>query len=122
MSELLHSYVDKTVDFGEQLGVDAIIVRGLEKVHNQIRFSQNNIDINKQWHTNVLEVFLVVDKNFVATGEFSPSNETFIKNQLKSLIEFARKMSPSPFYQGVEEKTITIKQKSAKNNTTFFTK
>lgn len=106
MSESLHSYVEKAVEFGEKLGLDVVIVRGLEKIHNQIRFSQNNIDINKQWHTNVLEVFLVVDKNFVATGEFSPSNEAYIKNQIKSLAEFARKMSPSPFFQGVEENTV----------------
>jgi len=103
MGNLLQSYVEKAVEFGEQLGLDVIIIRGLEKIHNQIRFSQNKIDINKQWHTNVLEVFLVVDKNFIATGEFSPSNEAYIKDQIISLTEFARKMSPSPFYQGVEE-------------------
>ncbi|MHA2253984.1 MAG: TldD/PmbA family protein [Candidatus Kariarchaeaceae archaeon] len=102
MNEQLESYVDKAVEVGNNLGADYIIVRGINRITNQIRFSQNKIDINKEWQIHLLELFTVVNNNQVAVGEFSPTSEENVKERVEAQIKFAHKMTPSPSFQGIE--------------------
>ncbi|MHA1975237.1 MAG: TldD/PmbA family protein [Candidatus Hodarchaeales archaeon] len=103
MTEEISYFVDKALEKGQNSDVDLIIVNGVEKIHNQIRFSQNKIDINKQWATRTLEVLVVVNENQMAITEFTPSSTSYVDNQLEDLIKFATKINPSPFYRGVEK-------------------
>ncbi|MHA1215129.1 MAG: TldD/PmbA family protein [Candidatus Hodarchaeales archaeon] len=103
MTEDISYYVDRTIDKGQNSEVDLIIVNGVEKIHNQIRFSQNKIDINKQWSTRVLEVLVVINQSQMAITGFTPSSDDYVDKQLEDLINFANKISPSPFYRGVEK-------------------
>lgn len=105
MSEQIEEYVDLAVETGQKLSIDLIIARGISNVENQIRFSQNKIDINKQWYSNIVELVVVVDENRLATSEFSPINSSGVKKQVEATVKFAKKMAVSPFYQGVEQKT-----------------
>ncbi len=102
MSDIIKSNVELAIETGEKLGVDLIIVRGVEKTVNQIRFSQNKIDINKEWQNDSLEVLVVVNGNQLATGEFSPTNEENIKERIANQVNFTRKLAPSPFFLGSE--------------------
>ncbi len=100
----MEAYVDLSVEIGQKLDIDLIIARGISNIENQIRFSQNKIDINKQWHSNVIELVLVVDDNRVSTTEFSPTSNENVKENVEESIKFTKKMAASPFFQGTEEK------------------
>ncbi|MFX0013331.1 MAG: TldD/PmbA family protein [Promethearchaeota archaeon] len=106
MSEQIKSYVDFSVEIGQKCNVDLIIARGVSNIENQIRFSQNKIDINKQWYSNIIELAVVVDENRVSTSEFSPTSNENVKDQVEATVKFTKKMAASPFFQGVE-KTIS---------------
>lgn len=100
----MEAYVDLSVEIGQKLDVDLIIARGISNIENQIRFSQNKIDINKQWHSKMIELIVVVDDNRLSTNEFSPSSNENVKEQVEASVKFTKKMGASPFFQGTEEK------------------
>jgi PmbA protein len=104
MNEQIQAYVDLAVDYGQKLNVDLIIARGFACIDNQIRFSQNKIDISKEWHSNLLELLIVMEKNHVVIGEVSPTSDDQLRDRIKAMLDFAKKVTPSPFYQGAEEK------------------
>ncbi|MHA2363819.1 MAG: TldD/PmbA family protein [Candidatus Hodarchaeales archaeon] len=107
--EEIKQFVENTASYAQNKGVDLIIVRGVNDVQNQIRFSQNKIDINKQWLSNKLEVVLAVNGNQVVTNEFSPINQESINTEIENTIKFANKIDPSPRFLGVEEGEKTTK-------------
>ncbi len=90
MSEQIEAYVDLAVETGQKLSTDLIIARGISNVENQIRFSQNKIDINKQWYSNIVELVVVVDENRIATSEFSPTTSSGVKKQIEAMVKFAK--------------------------------
>ena len=99
----IEDYVDSTIEIGQKLDVDLIIARGISNIENQIRFSQNKIDINKQWHSKMVELVVVVDENRLSVTEFSPTSNKSVKEHVEATVKFARKMAANPFYQGVED-------------------
>jgi predicted Zn-dependent protease len=109
MTEKINAYVELAVDYGQKLNVDLILACGTESIDNQIRFSQNKIDINKQWHTNLLELFIVVEDNKVAISGISPTSNDQVRERITALVKFAKKGFPSPFFQGIEEKISTYR-------------
>ncbi|MHA1944896.1 MAG: TldD/PmbA family protein [Candidatus Hodarchaeales archaeon] len=102
MSETLQSYVDYAIELGTKQDVDLILGIGTNAARNQIRFSVNKVDISKQWQSDTLELVVVVGGNQLAIGEFSPRDKDHVKERVNKQIEFAKTMTPSPFYQGVE--------------------
>lgn len=103
MSEQIEGYVDLSVEIGQKLSVDLIIARGISNIENQIRFSQNKIDINKQWHSKMIELVIVVDENRLSISEFSPTSNKNVKERVEATVKFTQKMAATPFFQGVEE-------------------
>ncbi|MFW9903338.1 MAG: TldD/PmbA family protein [Candidatus Thorarchaeota archaeon] len=103
MSEQIEEYVDLSVEIGQKLNVDLIIARGISNIENQIRFSQNKIDINKQWHSKKVELVVVADENRLSISEFSPTSDEDVKERVEAIVKFTHKMAPTPFFQGVEE-------------------
>jgi PmbA protein len=103
MSEQIEEYVDLSVEIGQKLNVDLIIARGISNIENQIRFSQNKIDINKQWHSKKVELVVVVDENRLSINEFSPTSNENVKERIEATVKFTHKMDATPFFQGVEE-------------------
>ena len=104
MTEQMEAYLDLSVDFGQKLNVDLIIARGISNIENQIRFSQNKIDINKQWHSKMIELVVVVDENRLSISEFSPTSDENVKERVEAAVKFTKRMGVSPFFQGTEEK------------------
>jgi len=109
-SEQIKSYVDAAVDFGLKLEADYVIARGIDRTTNQIRFSQNKIDINKEWQIHLLELFTVVEGNKVAVGEFSPTSEENVRERVEAQVKFAKKMAPSPLFQSIEKQISNYSQ------------
>lgn len=110
MFEQIKSYVDAAVDFGLKLEADYVIARGIDRTTNQIRFSQNKIDINKEWQIHLIELFTVVDGSKIAVGEFSPTSEENVRKRVESQVKFAKKMAPSPLFQSIEKQTSNYSQ------------
>ncbi|UCG00707.1 MAG: TldD/PmbA family protein [Candidatus Heimdallarchaeota archaeon] len=104
MSEQMEGYVELSIETGQKLNVDLIIARGISNIENQIRFSQNKIDINKQWDSKKIELVIVVDENRLSISEFSPTSDKNVKERVEATVKFTKKMGVSPFFQGVEEK------------------
>ncbi len=102
MNDDIKSLLDYAISVGQQNNVDFILGLGSQSVNNQIRFSQNKIDINKQWQSDRIELMVVVEGNQVAIGSFSPRDEEYIKDRVEAQIKFAHNMTPSPFFQGLE--------------------
>ncbi|MHA1994617.1 MAG: metallopeptidase TldD-related protein [Candidatus Hodarchaeales archaeon] len=110
MDDTLKSFVDSAVSTGQKQNVDLILGLGSQSVNNQIRFSQNKIDINKQWQSDLIDLIVVVEGNQVSIGSFSPRDETYVKERVNAQIKFAQKMTPSPFFMGVESVQHSIDQ------------
>ncbi|MHA2224655.1 MAG: TldD/PmbA family protein [Candidatus Hodarchaeales archaeon] len=104
MSEQMEAFADLSVEIGQKLNVDLIIARAISNIENQIRFSQNKIDINKQWHSKMIELIVVVDDNRLSTSQFTPTSNKDVKDQVETAVKFTHKMAASPFFQGIEEK------------------
>ena len=102
MTDTIQSYVDYAVELGVKQNVDLILGIGTNNIRNQIRFSSNKVDINKQWQSDNLELVVVVGGNQLAIGEFAPRDKDHVKERVNAQIQFAKTMSPSPFYQGIE--------------------
>ncbi|MHA2095166.1 MAG: metallopeptidase TldD-related protein, partial [Candidatus Hodarchaeales archaeon] len=81
---------------------DLVLGLGSQSVNNQIRFSQNKIDINKQWQSDLIDLLVVVEGNQVSIGSFSPRDESYVKERVQAQVKFAKNMTPSPFFKGVE--------------------
>jgi len=69
-TDKLNHYLENAVDHALKAGAELIIGKGVNKVENQIRFSESKIDINKAWSNKKIEFMLVVDGNQLVTGEF----------------------------------------------------
>jgi PmbA protein len=103
MTEPIESYVDHAIDIAQKQNVDLVLGIGREEVRNQIRFSQNKIDINNQWNSNTIDLVIVVNENQLAIGSFSHGNSMgYVEKRVKAQIGFAQKLTPSPFFQGIE--------------------
>ncbi|MFX0086902.1 MAG: TldD/PmbA family protein [Candidatus Hodarchaeota archaeon] len=103
MTEQIKAYVDLAVEVGQNLGADYIVIRGINRNINQIRFSQNKIDINKEWQIHSLELLTVVEGNKIAVSEFSPTSEEHVRERIKAQIKFTKKMTSSSDFQGLEK-------------------
>ena len=112
MDDTLRSRVDYAISIGQKQKVDLILGLGSQSVNNQIRFSQNKIDINKQWQSDLIELLVVVEGNQVSISSFSPRDEVYVKERVHALIKFAQNMTPSPFFMGVESAKHEIDQSS----------
>ena len=81
-----------------------MIVKGCDSDNQQLRFSDNKIDIAKTWYEHFLKVFLVYDKKVVST---EIKNVTTIDDTLKTLIALAKISKENPDYKGIAEGPFT---------------
>ncbi len=102
MTDTLQEYVDYSVEIGQKQNVDLILAFGTQATNNQIRFSQNKIDINKQWKVNQIDLIVVVGGNQLSVSNFSPLDKKHVEERVNAQIKFTYKMTPSPFFKGVE--------------------
>jgi PmbA protein len=97
-------YTDYTVKKALQLGATDVVVKGCDSDNQQLRFSNNQIDIAKTWYEHFLKVFLVYDKKVVST---EIKNVSTIDDTLKTLIALAKISKENPEYHGIAEGPFT---------------
>jgi PmbA protein len=83
--------------------VDSVIARGILSKRTQIRFSQNNIDISKNWDTFTFQTFIVLDGPKTGFDERTVANKEDIIKAVDDTISFTKRLPNSMFYAGIEE-------------------
>jgi PmbA protein len=100
--EQLRRYAERAVHQAREK-VDSVIARILVSETSQIRFSQNEIDINKKWSELKLELFIVIEGTKTGFSESSISHEKDIDNIIESTIKFTKHLPESVFFAGIED-------------------
>jgi PmbA protein len=84
----------------QKLGAEDVIAQTIHSANEQIRFSQNEIDIAKKWNNTSVGVFLTYKKRVVAT-EIKNIDE--IDATLETTMSFARASRENPDYGGIAQ-------------------
>lgn len=92
------------VEKGLALGATDIVAKGVVSQNQQLRFSNNEIDIAKTWNESAVIVFLVVD-NKVVTTEIR--NLDALEDTLKTLVKLAKISRENPDYAGIAQGPFT---------------
>jgi PmbA protein len=85
---------------GLELGATDVIAKGKIIQNQQVRFSNNKIDIGKTWFEQGMGIFLACNRRVAATetGDF-----TTIDASLQNLVTLAKTSKESPTYAGIAE-------------------
>ncbi len=96
MRELTNQVVEKAQD----LGATDVIARGISSKDQQLRFSNNEIDIAKTWNESVIHVFLAQKRRIVVTEirNFNKMDES-----LKTLMKLIKVAKENTEYAGIAE-------------------
>ena len=100
MQEKTNHIVEKSLE----LGASDVIAKCIQSKNQQLRFSNNELDIAKTWFDTVIHVFLVHDNKVVAT---EIRNLDAIDQSVETLMKLARVSKPNPFYGGIAEGSFT---------------
>ena len=96
MLDISKSVVKKAL----RLGAEDVIATAIHSQNQQIRFSQNEIDIAKKWNNTSVAVFLSYKKRVVAT-EIKNLDE--MDAILETIVSFARASRENPDYGGIAQ-------------------
>ncbi len=98
--EELGTMIDQALKIASAEG--EAIVRGRNVLEHQIRISNSEIDIFKQWEYTVLEVFVAIEGRIGTTEIFNPSPKVITK-EIGHLKKFVKSLQPTPLFQGLQE-------------------
>jgi PmbA protein len=82
----------------QKLGAEDVVAQTIHSQNEQIRFSQNEIDIAKRWNNTSVGVFLSYKRRVVAS---EIKNLDKVDETLESLLRFARASRENPDYGGI---------------------
>ncbi|MFX1402859.1 MAG: TldD/PmbA family protein [Promethearchaeota archaeon] len=77
------------------------IVRAREVLEHQIRISNSEIDIFKQWNYTVLDVFVAINGRIGTTEIHNPTIRS-VDTELAHLTKFVRSLQPTPLFSGLQ--------------------
>lgn len=100
MMDLTNQIVKK----GLALGATDVIARGVTSKNQQVRFSNNEIDIAKTWNESVIHVFLVYNRKVVTT---EIRNFDTIDESVETLVNLAKVSRENPEYTGIAQGPFT---------------
>lgn len=92
----------KTVETAEREGARNVIVKLINSVDYQIRFSNNAIDLNTQWNSNQMEIFLSIGRKITVLTVQNPSEEN-INSEVTKAVQSLRKFPRSLLYWGMDK-------------------
>ncbi len=101
--ELSNELLQFTVDLCKQHGAKDVIVKAVQNHEHQIRFSNSQIDILKQWFSNTMDILAARRKHVKFLSIQNPSKpkiKTTIPKALKNLASEPKSM----LYWGIEKK------------------
>ncbi|MFQ5892140.1 MAG: TldD/PmbA family protein [Candidatus Methanofastidiosia archaeon] len=83
-----------------KLGAEDVVATTINSKDMQMRFSNNEIDIAKQWREHYAEIFLSLNKKVVSTEirNFEKTDEI-----IERLVKFAKKSKENPEYRGIAQ-------------------
>ncbi|MBU7016976.1 MAG: TldD/PmbA family protein [Theionarchaea archaeon] len=96
MINLTNEIVKKALN----LGATDVIAKGIHSENQQLRFSNNEIDIAKTWHENLVQIFLVFKKRIVSTEIRDFDN---LDESIEELVRLAKISRENPEYGGIAE-------------------
>ena len=103
MIDLTNHIVEKALS----LGATDVIAKGITSKNQQLRFSNNEIDIAKTWHESVIEVFLVYEKKVVST---EIRNFDDLDKPTEQLLKLAKISRENPEYGGIARGPFTYSE------------
>lgn len=99
-------YHQKAVAVAQKAGASEVIALMTEGVNYQIRFSNSDIDISKEWSHSLLEVFLTFGRKATEVDVQDPTLEK-IERSITRAAKFARNLPDNELYGGIENKKQT---------------
>ncbi len=103
-----NNFTEKALEVAQKEGATEVIARLVEGPNYQIRFSNSNIDISKQWDQSMLEVFLAIGKKVTQVDIQDPTLSK-IEQVVKQATKFAKRMPDSQMYATMESKKHSYK-------------
>lgn len=96
--EDLAGLIDYTLKIASPEG--EAVVQAREILEHQIRISNSEIDIFKQWKYSVIDVFVAIEGRIGTTEIYNPTQKA-IDAEIKHITKFVRSLQPSPFFSGL---------------------
>ncbi|MHA2428262.1 MAG: hypothetical protein ACXADB_09590 [Candidatus Hermodarchaeia archaeon] len=78
------------------------MVRARDVLEHQIRISNSEIDIFKQWNYTILDIFVAIDGRIGTTEIFSPTPKK-LDEEISRLTKLVQSLQPTPLYSGLQE-------------------
>lgn len=107
--ELSNELLQFTVDLCKQHGAKDVIVKAVQNDEHQIRFSNSQIDILKQWSNNAMDILAARGKHVKFLWIQTPSNPK-IKTTIPKALENLASEPKSMLYWGIEKRRHTYPQ------------
>ena len=101
--ELTHELLQYTVDLCKQYGAKDVIVKAVQNNEHQIRFSDSQIDILKQWFSNTMDILAARGRHTKYIWIQNPS-EPKIKTIIPKALGNLASEPKSFIYRGIEKK------------------
>ncbi len=79
-----------------------VIVRGQDVLRHQIRISNSEIDIFKQWKSKTLAIFVAIKGRIGTTEVLNPTSKN-IRTRVNQLVSFVRGLQPTPLFKGLQK-------------------
>ncbi|UCE11700.1 MAG: TldD/PmbA family protein [Candidatus Thorarchaeota archaeon] len=96
------SFVETAVGYASKK-CESAIARGVLSSVSQIRFSQNRIDIAKQWESLEFVLFVNTEGAKIGIAERSVTSEDEVRRFVDDTIGFTRALPESQFFTGIEK-------------------
>ncbi|MFW5927756.1 MAG: hypothetical protein ACOCSL_01040 [Thermoplasmatota archaeon] len=99
---------DYAVEYGESTGADEVTVKLREENKHQIRFSKSSINVNKEWETYTVDIFMSKGHRFslgkrINTLTIQDPDEEEIKRRVPKQIRLLKDLPKSKLYWGIDE-------------------
>ncbi len=103
----IDTILEKSLTYLEKTDPDDVIIYGNDTTSYQIRFSKNDILVNKRWANKSVGFFYVKDKKIAATQISDISSLDVVIKALDELLIFGRALPPKEDYYGIAEGPFT---------------
>jgi PmbA protein len=103
----INTILEKSLAYLEKTDPDDVIIYGNDAINYQIRFSKNDILVNKRWANKSVGFFYVKDKKIAATQISDISSLDTVLKALDELLIFGRALPPKEDYYGIAEGPFT---------------
>ncbi len=101
--EDLKTLVDTAVDYGRGKA-EIVIARGVSHSGSQIRFSQSSVDVASRWEELRMDLVVVLEEQRVGITSVPVVTTDDVRRAVDDTIAFTKRLPPSQFFQGVEDK------------------